>query len=247
MTAKKMIWFESTNSTNSEAFNLIDSGAGENGKVVATLNQTGGRGQGSSSWESEPGKNLTFSIILRPTFIPPAQQFILNQAISLGLRDGVESISKIDGFKIKWSNDIYFDRFKIAGILIENRIIENNLSVSVVGIGLNLNQEKFVSDAPNPISLKNICGKEFDLDESLTKVIGSVFDWYNQLEKGNYEHIKSTYLKYLLGFGVSRQFMANNEKFFGEISGVDKYGRLLVKKSEGKTETFDFKEITFLH
>ncbi len=243
----EILWLDSVLSTNSEAFAIIGQGEAREGLVVATLNQVAGRGQGHSSWESEEGKNLTFSIILHPKTIKPSEQFILNQTISLGVLEGVEKISNAGDFLIKWPNDIYFKSSKVAGILIENSIIGDEYSLAVVGIGINLNQEKFASNAPNPISLRNICNVEFDIKQSLQIVIDSVWYWYDFLVKGNCQTVKSKYLQKLMGMGVSRVFRSNRKEFNATITGLDEYGRLVVIMEDGTSGTFDFKEIEFVN
>jgi BirA family biotin operon repressor/biotin-[acetyl-CoA-carboxylase] ligase len=247
MGIKEIIWLESAESTNSEAFKLIDKFGVAEGTVVATRNQTLGRGQGKASWESEPGKNLTFSLLLKPRNIHPSKQFIVNQAIALGVREGVEKISQTTGFIIKWPNDIYYASFKVAGILIENKILGNTFEVSVVGVGINLNQEKFFSDAPNPISLNNITGKSFDVENSLRIVVDSIWWWYQNIEKNNAGFIKSSYLKYLLGLGIERQFVSKNTNFSGKIIGLEEYGKLILQLPDGTTNSYEFKEIEFVH
>ncbi len=247
MEKTRITWLNSASSTNSEALRLVETGEASQGTVVATLNQVAGRGQGDSFWESEAGKNLALSIILHPKTIPPSQQFILNQAVSIGVLEGIRKIAKGESFTIKWPNDIYYKASKVAGILIENSILGDKYSLAVVGIGVNLNQERFVSGAPNPISLRNICNREFDIDQSLQIVVDSVWNWYQALLEGNSELVKSEYLKNLLGLEVSRFFRAKGKMFCGAITGLDEYGRLVVKIEGGTSKIFDFKEIEFLH
>ena len=126
------------------------------GYIAYTDTQRAGRGQRGNSWESQPGKNLTFSLLLRPEHIPANQQFLLSQAVSLAATDVLNRYAS--GFSIKWPNDIYWEDKKIAGILIENVLSGSTFARSIVGIGLNINQERFISDAPNPVSLFQITG-----------------------------------------------------------------------------------------
>ncbi len=145
--------------------------------VVYTPCQTAGRGQKGNSWESEPGKNLSFTMLLKQPLLPVRRQFALSEAVSVavcdmlaghlqehGLRQADEQVS------IKWPNDIYVGSRKIAGLLIEHSLVDGGIGHTIVGIGININQERFVSDAPNPVSLKQLCGTDHDLDELLREV-----------------------------------------------------------------------------
>lgn len=158
-------------STNHYAASLSESDS-PHGTLVSAFRQTAGRGQRGNSWESEPGKNLTFSMIIRPQSLPATAQFDISMAVALGVRDALAIIPGIDPdrLKIKWSNDIYYDDLKIAGILIENNLAGRNISRSIAGIGLNVNQTHFISDAPNPGSLCQITGTEYDLQNLLTDI-----------------------------------------------------------------------------
>ena len=139
------------------------------GAVVYTYRQTQGRGQKGNSWESEPEKNLAFSFLLKNPGIAPSRQFYISEAVSIAVAEMLSQMVP-DGIRIKWPNDIYFHDQKICGILIENTLCGNAIAHAIIGIGINVNQEHFVSDAPNPVSLKNITGKDYDLDALLHDV-----------------------------------------------------------------------------
>ncbi len=158
----KLFLFESLPSTNSYAAFLLKNEVIPEGAIVSAEYQTTGRGQGSNIWESENGKNLLISIILYPSIIYPASQFLISMALSLGICDFLKRF--IPDCSIKWPNDIYVNDDKIAGILIENSIMGDKIESTIAGIGLNINQEKFLSDAPNPVSLSLITGKKYDLN-----------------------------------------------------------------------------------
>jgi BirA family biotin operon repressor/biotin-[acetyl-CoA-carboxylase] ligase len=121
------------------------------GTVVYTTVQSCGRGQQGNSWESEPGRNLAFSLLLKPTFLPVTMSFALSELTALAIAETLDEY--VPGFLIKWPNDIYHDDRKAVGILIENRLSGRTLSHSIVGVGVNLNQRVFRSDAPNPVSV----------------------------------------------------------------------------------------------
>lgn len=245
-TEPQTIRLEEIDSTNREAFRIMEHTPLAEGTVIVANHQHSGRGQGITTWESVPGMNLTFSLILRPVFLPPADQFLLNQTIAVGLREGLAGIAADSGLKIKWPNDIYYKKRKISGTLIENRIIGNQFEVSVVGIGINVNQEAFSSDAPNPVSLKNITGNTYDLDDTLEIIIGSIMTWYNKLFTGKHGEIQQCYQEQLLGFGQQLKYFAGEETFSGTIRGLDEYGRLIIERESGRLQAFDIKEVRLL-
>ncbi len=153
-------WVDSARSTNSLL--ARDVSALPHGAVVAARRQTAGRGQRGNSWESEPDANLTFSMLLRPSVIAAAAQFELSMVVALSVCDSLAEASAME-FKVKWPNDIYCGDKKICGILIENSLEGRHIARSIVGIGINVNQRRFISDAPNPVSLVNLTGHTFDL------------------------------------------------------------------------------------
>ena len=242
----QLIRLKETDSTNREVFRLLQNQTLPEGTVLMAENQFAGRGQGQSSWESEPGKNLTFSLILRPVFLPPAEQFYLNQTIALGIKDCLEKFLPSGNISIKWPNDIYYANGKIAGILIENRILGSQFDLSVAGIGINVNQQAFLSDAPNPVSMISISGKSFLLDHILKTCAEDILSWYQVLKKKDFYKIKSAYITHMYGFGKWMNFKSSEKLFQGMISGVDDYGRLQIKDADGRTHSFDFKEVSFI-
>lgn len=164
------------------------------GDVVVARAQTAGRGQRGNSWESEPGKNLTFSLMIRPSAIRPAEAFVMSMAVSVGIVQALRRLSGLDVL-LKWPNDVYVGDFKLAGILIENSFGSGCISHSVVGIGLNVNQKCFLSDAPNPVSLAMLCKHEFDLDEVLAAVVAdilAVVDCYDRTD-GDFDGLLHRY------------------------------------------------------
>jgi BirA family biotin operon repressor/biotin-[acetyl-CoA-carboxylase] ligase len=214
MIGKNLIEIEETDSTNLYASVLLRSKEIPEGTIISAFRQSSGRGLGSNSWESEGGKNLTISIILYPSFLPIEKQFMLNKVVSLGVYD---MITKLIGntnslihkriAKIKWPNDIYIGDKKVSGILIENAIIGNKFLHSIVGIGVNINQEIFLSDAPNPVSLKNITGKKHKLKECLELLCFYIDKRYSQLKNNNYKAIDEDYLLTLYDVSSLNRFL----------------------------------------
>ena len=173
-----IIHLKETISTNTFLQQLVLEQTVEEETVVITHNQTGGRGQRGNSWESEPGKNLTFSIILYP-HLPGEKSFLISQMVSQSIKQVLDTY--ISDVIIKYPNDIYYQNKKIAGILIENSMTDGFLSQSIIGIGLNVNQEIFRSDAPNPVSLKQITGLTYDLNILLQQLIDVLMKLYIDL------------------------------------------------------------------
>ena len=239
------IHLNETHSTNSYLRELIMREKEQpEGTVVITDYQTAGRGQKGNSWESERGKNLTFSILLHPNHIPPGKQFILSQLISIAI---VGVLKKYDRhFTIKWPNDIYWKEKKIAGMLIEVDLTGSSLSNAIIGIGININQRHFKSDAPNPVSLTQITGKEHNLSELLEKILDSIVDEYNKYTPDNEEEIKQKYMALLFRNKGVYPYLYGEEIFNASIEGIEPNGQLILKKENGSIHTFAFKEISFV-
>lgn len=167
-------WVDTCGSTNSLIRTFADA---PHGLTIATHCQTAGRGQRGNSWEAEPGKNLTFSILLRPTAIEASRQFELSMIVALAVADTVaEELGNGATVDVKWPNDIYVDNRKICGMLIENSLNGRNISSSIAGIGLNVNQLEFRSDAPNPVSLVQLDGRQRALAPLLERLAGRIAD-----------------------------------------------------------------------
>jgi len=230
-------------STNSFATELMKSNNPSAGTVVLALNQTKGRGQHTNVWESEWGKNLTISIILMPDFLPIDQQFKISMIISLGVLDYLKIY--LPNVFIKWPNDIYVQDDKIAGILIEHSVMGATLSQSICGIGLNINQEKFYSDAPNPTSLKLQTNKDYEIELELSKLLESIEARYFQLLDGKLNLLEENYLQSLYWINELHQFEDKNGSFTGEITGVTALGQLRIFVGE-QERIYNFKEVSFI-
>lgn len=234
-------------STNSYAQQLIESGELHEGDVILTQYQENGRGQGDNFWESEPGSNLLVSIILEPKMIPPSQQFVLTQLVSLVLVDLIKEYVIIEEVKIKWPNDIYVNNRKIAGILFQNFIKGNEIEFSIAGIGINVNQKKFYSGAPNPISIIHHSDQPIDLNVLLNKLLDKIGDNYETYKlKQNFQELNSRYILNLFRYNEWATYSDGNNFFKGKIIDIDEFGRLKVKLKSGKEKKFGFKEIEFV-
>ncbi len=241
-------WYESIDSTNSEALRQISSDPEIT--VFAAHYQTHGRGQKGNHWESAKGANLTFSLLVKPIFIPATRQFVISQTVTLALLDYLNSKNIVA--KIKWPNDIYVGNKKICGILIENHFSDANLSASIIGIGLNLNQIKFDTDAPNPTSMRLITGEEYNLAEELSCFCSYFESRYNKLKNCNLDsyipEIDSEYKSNMFQFGVAAKYenIATGEQFSGIIRGVSDNACLEVETEDRSIKRFAFKEIKYI-
>ena len=220
----------------------------EEGTVVRAIEQTAGKGQPGNHWESEPKKNITMSLLLRPEFLSIVDHFFISIAVSLGITDYLVD-KKITDVCIKWPNDIYVGNKKICGILIENTIIGHTIDSSIVGIGLNINQEKFLSDAPNPISLTNITNKTYDLPTELNLLCNSLLRRYAMLANGNLEGLREEYIARLYRFNQMADYKLPTADtiFKAKIIDVAPEGRLIMESDNGKIMKFAFKEVEFVN
>ncbi len=233
-------------STNEYALALLSKSNPPEGTVISTPCQTDGRGQIGSKWESEPGKNINLSIILYPDFLEVRQQFRLSQAISLAVCDFVKNYLPSFQVAIKWPNDIYVANLKIAGILIQNTLMNNCIRASVAGIGININQTEFLSHPPNPTSLTLQTGRVYDLRELVPALCHFVETRYLQLKSGKMVFLQGDYLRCLYRFGEPCAYQrANGEVFHGAISGLEESGKLKLSVN-GREEVFGLKELKFL-
>lgn len=217
----------------------------QNLSLLWSEEQTKGRGQKGTNWESEYGKNLTFSIMTYPDFLPAEHQFILSKSISLAILDTLAN-HNIKA-TIKWPNDIYVNDKKICGILIECSISGlGKLNQVVLGVGLNVNQTLFVSDAPNPTSMSIETGNQFDREKVLEQLSHHFENYYIMLAEDLYSSIDSRYRDNLYHRDGYFKYRDCNRVFDARISGISKYGALLLTDSDGVEKEYQFKEVTFL-
>ncbi len=240
-------YIDKTDSTNRALWRLIDAGSatGE-GLVLHAGNQTAGRGLGNNRWTSEPNKNLTVSVLLKPVFLPPARQFFLNKSMAIGIRNTLSELCPDKMFTIKWPNDIYAGNKKIAGTLIENRIMGQAYELSIVGIGINVNQTSFPADLPNPSSLALLCGKKYILGECLDRLLLHTGRQYDRLVKGHHADLDDEYIRHLMGYRKRMRFKKGENIIEASITGVDEYGKMILELENGHTESFGMKEIQML-
>lgn len=236
-------WVDSAASTNSL---LASEAAGlGHGAVVAARSQTAGRGQRGNSWESEPGANLTFSMLLKPSAIEAASQFELSMIVALAVCDSLADASGRE-FNVKWPNDIYCGDNKICGILIENSLEGRRIARSIAGIGINVNQRRFYSDAPNPVSLVGLTGRTYELEPLLDDVCSRILTRLSDYEAApDPDALVAEYRSRLWrGTGFHRWFDAlAGETVEACIDHVDVTGLLTLACRDGSRRTFAFKEV----
>ena len=228
------MYIKATNSTNSLMKEMLAKGEWPEGeRFLYTGYQTAGRGQTGNSWESEADKNLLCSILLPPN----KNLYFLNIAVGVAI---IRLIS--EPLTIKWPNDIYWRDKKLAGILVENAIIGNEVKYSIAGIGLNLNQTMFVSDAPNPVSLKQITGKEYDIDQWMKDLLDAIQAVLNEPE----EAIWTDYKAHLYRREGWYPFVDKNGTFEAHISDVLPTGEIILCDRQGNQRIYEFKQIRYV-
>ena len=206
--------------------------------------QTAGRGCGTNTWESERGKNLLFSLLLHPENLPANEQFQISMAISLAIVDALGQL--VGDLSIKWPNDIYWRNGKLAGILIENTLKGSFVKDSVVGVGLNVNQQEFRSKAPNPVSLWQITGQETDREQLLRAILQALDNQLGTKGADPSAPIKDRYMKMLYRRKGFHPYTDKDGAFMAEIAGVEDDGHLLLTDDNGQQRRYAFKEVQFI-
>lgn len=235
--------FDSLESTNKYC-EALDLAQVEDFTCYWALEQTAGIGQRGNHWESASGQNLTFSLVLHPTFLPAERQFKLTQTLALALCDFLSNFELPNSIFIKWPNDIYADGRKICGTLVSARLSGNAISSAVCGIGLNINQCEFPDWVPNPTSLSLLTGANYDLEPLLKQLLQCIETRYNLLKTG--AGLEQEYLARLLNLGVTARYKYSEEEIVATITGVDPHGRLLLTASDGRRLSCGMKEIALL-
>jgi len=237
-----LLKFSSLSSTNDYCWELLSDKSLPDGTVVWTPLQTQGEGQRGKLWISEEGKSLPFSIIFKP-IVNVSQQFFFNKAIALGVCEGIASLGVKS--KIKWPNDIYIEDKKVAGILIENSIRGNLLHEVVVGVGVNISQEQFDKDLPNPVSLKQVLQQTFDIEIVLKEFCYYIEKRYMQFKASHFERIDADYHASLYYFKQIKTFQLGDKRFEAQILGVDKMGNIKLLHN-GDTTVYAMGEVDFV-
>ncbi|KQB99139.1 biotin--[acetyl-CoA-carboxylase] ligase [Pedobacter sp. Hv1] len=216
------------------------------GTVIMAEDQFAGRGQQENSWHAEPGKNLTFSLLLRPSFLPLNKQFLLNMAISIAINNALR-VYLPEGLSVKWPNDIYYKNQKLGGVLIENSIVGTTIKNAIIGIGLNVNQTTFPEElSTKATSIYQILQENVNLQKLLAEICSQIESLYLQLKAGNYTFLTKNYVDKLYRINELALFRQNGEVFEGMITGVTDTGLLNILR-DNETNQYNFKEIEFLN
>lgn len=241
---KNFVELPQVGSTNRFATELLKTGAPE-GTVVITDRQTEGRGQAGNDWLSEPGNNLTFSIIFRPTFLDSKRIFLLNKMISVALCSTISVwMENRNQTRIKWPNDILVNHKKVAGILMENHIGKDHVNATVVGIGINVNQRQFDARYGKASSLAVEGGNDIDRDMLLARLLEMIEARYLQLKAGKADEIERRYFEYMYGYQEFVDLIIEGKQRKTYIVGVDKHGRLAVEM-DNQLKYYGIKEVQF--
>lgn len=228
-----IVFLKSVDSTNNYANTLLAENQQITERVISAFEQTNGRGQTTNKWASAQGQNLTFSLILDSGFLPAEKQFSLSQVIALAIIDLLNSIH-IEAV-IKWPNDILVERKKISGILIENSVMGKQLHSSVIGIGLNVNQNDFSQLEIPATSIRNVTTYNYDCKKLLNKLLDSLHQRIDILKKQYFDAIQKEYLRYLFQYNEVALYKSMEDTFEAKIIGVSGFGELILEtKNEVK-------------
>lgn len=214
--------------------------------LMTTDYQTAGHGQKGTSWEAERGKNLLFGFVFHPTHIPALQQFALSEALALGIRAALLSFVD-EGITVKWPNDIYWHDKKIAGMLLTHTLCGTTIATTLTGVGLNVNQRAFVSDAPNPVSLRQIVGEDVSRQQVLTSLLQAFEQRYRQLQQGNYHSLHQEYMQCLYCSEGFHTYEDATGQFEASIQHISSTGMLHLKRADGIEKVYAFKEVKLIH
>ncbi len=218
---------------------------GEEEMTVAVADyQTAGRGQGTNTWESEAGTNLLFSLMVHPCWMPVGRQFLLSMAGALALKETLDAY--IDFVTLKWPNDMYWRDSKLSGTLIETTVNSRGIGRCIFGIGLNVNQREFRSDAPNPVSLYQLLGREIDREHLLHEILHAFEHYYELLRQGRYGEVSQRYHEALYRRSGFYRYRDKDGEFEGAIVEVEDDGHLILRDREGSIRSYAFKEVEFV-
>jgi BirA family transcriptional regulator, biotin operon repressor / biotin---[acetyl-CoA-carboxylase] ligase len=242
-TGQQLVWLPECGSTNTEAQQLVVQNRATDGCCVLTDNQTAGRGQRGNRWEAAAGENLTLSVVWKPAFLPAADQFLLSQAVALAVHDWLTALlGPSPQLRVKWPNDIFYGHQKLGGILIENTLSGAKIQHSVVGIGININQQQFA--VPTATSLARLTARQYNRPAVAARLLEHLERRYLQLRAGRIGALRTEYLQVLYRFQEEHEYEAGGQLFRGQIVGVDEAGRLAVAVRD-QLRYFDLKEIRY--
>jgi BirA family biotin operon repressor/biotin-[acetyl-CoA-carboxylase] ligase len=230
----------SVDSTNNYAMARVQAGLARHGEAWFTLEQTAGKGQRNKQWITSAGENILLSVVLQPFRLTASQQFLLSASMALACYDFYKNYAG-DETRIKWPNDLYWRDRKAGGILIENNFHGASWAYAVVGIGININQGRFDPSLPNPVSLKQITGRHFDVPQLAKELCKSLEKRFRQLQDGAEETILEDYKAVMYKRGSKVRFRKNGKEFVAQVDGVAPSGHLLAGG-----ERYDLSEVEWV-
>lgn len=242
---KNIIRLKSIDSTNEYAAELVRNSKLPNGTVILANYQKNGKGHSGSVWQSKAGKNLLLSIIYYPQNLRIEEQFYLSKSVSLAISNflinaGLPSVS------IKWPNDIYIEDKKVAGLLIENTLLKDQILYSIIGMGINLNQTNFPKEIPNPVSIKHYLKLDLDIEFILAQILEYIAKSIRKLENRDFEKMDRDYLDTLYRYEEWTEFLTGNKKLNGKIINVSPEGKLVIEFPGVGVKSYGFKEIEYV-
>ncbi len=241
----QIVKLDATDSTNAYLKRMLSSNTLDDFTVVVAKSQTSGRGQRNAKWISEPGKNLTVSVLKKINALPLPQQFYLSMLVSLAVLDTLKKL-QVPDLHIKWPNDILSGNSKICGILIENVLSGRHIRASVIGVGLNVNQTSFVN-LPNATSLKLLLGRSLDLDEVLHVFLENLRPLFLQLDGVQRPALRKRYLQHLFKKDQPATFQIEGGRVMGFIRDISPDGKLILEMEGALRREFGLKEIKLLY
>lgn len=250
----RMIELDEVDSTNTFLRNL-DSPDDQRMTLVTAEFQSAGRGSGENRWESAKGENLLFSLRVMPSNLPVCRMFAISEATAMAIKESLDTLLSLTppkggwGVSIKWPNDIYFEDSKVAGMLIENDLQGAMVRRSTIGIGINVNQRRFLSDAPNPRSLADIVGHDIERRFVLEHFMERFTHYMKLIDEGKedvldalHEHYKA----HLYRRDEEHKYVDEMGTFCAKLVDVEPSGYLILQDTEGKQRRYEFKQVRFI-
>jgi BirA family transcriptional regulator, biotin operon repressor / biotin---[acetyl-CoA-carboxylase] ligase len=234
--------YNTLDSTNLEAQRLLAEGAAPNGLTLLALQQTHGKGQMGRAWIAEAGNHLSMTIIYRPAKMDPAELTTLGMKISLGIVEGLLFINPDLKPLIKWPNDIYIHDKKLCGILIENALAGNRVQHSIIGIGMNVNEETFPSYIPNAISLHLLTGEKYNVQEIALTIRHHVMAMF----ESSFPSWKVRYDQFIFGKDKHYTFLSGDQTFNASVIGISDEGHLRLLTDGGHLKLFASHEVRWV-
>lgn len=246
---KNALIVDETDSTSNYLSRMLSGEDLPDGFAVIAKYQTAGRGQIGHCWKSEYDKNLLFSLLLHPTFIHIADQFYLMRAVAVAIVEILRNGFRTDSFVIKWPNDIYYNDRKLCGFIVDNLLMGDQITHSIVGVGMNVNQTNFDLDLPNPISFANIIGRDIDKYLLFEDLKSAILREYQLLkdDDNNFENLNNRYLEMIYKFGEWSKYSDSNGEFVGRIIDIEPTGRVVIQQKGGDFGKYYIGEVEYIH